>query len=236
MIFLAASAATLPACSWPADRPVEAEVPVLSVVATVPSSGAEGVPTDAVIELGFDAWPESPVPGGVVRMTAGVVDVGVQLEVDLVGRKLRVTPARYGEQPPRLLDPQTGYTVVVAPALRATGGATLAAPFILKFRTGDTPAGRTARPMPRFGEVHAGVIAAACRDCHASPALDLSNEDAAFAALAGQPARVIAGNSAASGLLRKLVGTPDTGGAAHLPLSDAQLALVRDWIDAGAQS
>ena len=71
---------------------------MLSVVATVPSSGAEGVPTDAVIELGFDAWPESPVPGGVVRMTAGVVDVGVQLEVDLVGRKLRVTPARYGEQ------------------------------------------------------------------------------------------------------------------------------------------
>lgn len=172
-VILAVSVTSLPACSWPADRPVAAEVPALTVVATVPASGAEGVPTDAVVELGFDAWPESPVPGGVVRMTAGVVNVGVQLEVNLVGRKLRVTPARYGEQPPRLLDTQTGYTVVVAPALRATGGATLAAPFILKFRTGDAPAGRATRPTPRFGEVYALVLATACRDCHADSALNI---------------------------------------------------------------
>ena len=221
-------------CSWPADRPLDLQSPTLSVGTAAPAEGAAGVPTDVVIEVGFDGWPEAPVVGGAVRMTAGPQDVPVHVAVDLVGKRLRVTPARYREQPPRLLDPDTGYTVAVAPALRAIGGATLKQLFVLKFRTGLGPAGgSSARPAPGFALVWRDVVAeAACAGCHgAGSPLDLSSEGAAYTALRKSS---VPGDSARSLLLRLLVGTPDAGGTPHAPLSDAQLALVRDWLDSGA--
>jgi hypothetical protein len=80
--------------------------------------------------------------------------------------------------------------------------------------------------------------------------LDLSTAAAGYAALVGQPSsensrllRVKAGNSGQSYLVRKLLGlvNPLTEGermplasAGLPPLSDALIALVREWIDQGA--
>lgn len=110
-------------------------------------------------------------------------------------------------------------------------------------------------PAPTWASIHADFLAVVCAGCHGgdSPTgapiaeLDLSDADAAYAALAGIAARgpdcrgrglvrLVPGDPDASLLHAKLTANPPCGGT--MPhargVSPAVLAAVRTWIQAGA--
>lgn len=116
---------------------------------------------------------------------------------------------------------------------------------------GSSPTAPSTPAAVTFARVQTEILNSNCVSCHTdegrTPAAGLNlRSGAAYAALvgvasSGKPGavRVIAGNPAGSYLVQKLEGAADIVGLRmprNLPpyLSDAQIALVRQWIQAGA--
>ena len=110
--------------------------------------------------------------------------------------------------------------------------------------TPSTPSG------PTFSQIQAQILTPSCVSCHTddgrTPAGGLNlRSGAAHSALVGVAStgkpgaiRVIAGNPGGSYLVQKLEGAADIVGMrmprSAAPLSDAQVSLIRQWIQSGA--
>jgi cytochrome c553 len=111
----------------------------------------------------------------------------------------------------------------------------------------STPAAPAA---PTFSQIQAQILTPSCVSCHTDDArapagtmnLRPGSAHASLVGVAssGKPGavRVIAGNPSGSYLVQKLEGAADIVGLRMprnaTPLSDAQVAMIRQWIQAGA--
>jgi hypothetical protein len=245
----------LAGCSDPSDStPFPGACGPLQPVAWTPQPSSLGVPTDTVISIVFDDYPDpDTVRSSTLLLGTGPFWIPGAYSVDLLAKAAVLRPWR-----PLVSD--LGYTVRIFPALHALSGCPVAAAS-RTFRTGDGPAGGAAPPVPAFAQI-ATLFGSRCAgsgchldsggDCLPAPAMALPLcAAAAWDALVDVPSaqlsgvrRVEPGNSARSYLLRKLL--PPSPGSLHppgamghrdppdAPLSDDQIRAVAAWIDSGA--
>lgn len=114
------------------------------------------------------------------------------------------------------------------------------------------PSGTTTTTTASFAAIQRDILTPSCESCHTdngrSPAGGLNLKvGAAYPNLVGQASsakagaiRVVAGNPSGSYLVQKLEGALDIVGLrmprVGAPLSDAQVAIIRQWIQEGAQN
>jgi len=225
-------------------------------VAFVPKPTAVGVPTDVVLRITFNDYPDpDTVRSNTMLLTTGYFWVPGSYGVDLIGKAAVVRPISW-------LSPDLGYSLHLRPALSSLAGCSGTSEEI-EFITGNGPAGDPPPEPPPFADVQAIFEARCANGCHLAedgsggcvdaPAGDLSLCAAdSWASLV--PAKshqtdalllVQPGDSARSYLLRKLLPATADGGrlpgvAGHRdppgdPLSEPQLRLIAAWIDAGAR-
>ncbi len=112
------------------------------------------------------------------------------------------------------------------------------------------PSGTTTTTTASFAAIQRDILTPSCESCHTdngrSPAGGLNLKvGAAYPNLIGQASsakagaiRVVAGNPGGSYLVQKLEGALDIVGLrmprVGAPLSDAQVAIIRQWIQEGA--
>ena len=224
-------------------------------MAWVPRATAVGVPTDVVIRVTFNDYPDpDTVRSNSLLLTTGYFWVPGTYGVDLIGKAAVVRPISW-------LSPDLGYGLHLRPALSSLAGCPGTSEEI-EFITGYGPASEPVPAPTPFAEVQAIFEARCAGGCHLAedggggcaddPAGDLSlcaadswnslvqaKSHQTDALLLVQP-----GDSARSYLLRKLLPTADGGRlpgvAGHRdppgdPLSEPQLRLIAAWIDAGAR-
>jgi hypothetical protein len=242
------SCALLAACASLGDAiPFAAEPPTpFGLSSSSPANSQTDVPIDTTIDLYFTTVPNpDSVQRDSVIVVSGAVRVDGRLGVDLVERRIRFVPAEE-------LLPELSYEVGLAADLSDLGGNRLKASRVIGFRTGWRKEGPWPPPPPvEFSTVVAPLLAGRCAGatCHqgaSSPlGLDLGSAEAALATLVEvrsrqQPSllRVAAADHTRSYLMRKLLAVPGLVGEpmprAGSPLAEADLRLLRDWIDQGA--
>ena len=256
MLLLAAAAAS---CSYTTDEtPYPGECAPLHPVAWTPPGDSVGVPTDIVIRVKFDDYPDpDTVRSGGLLVTTGFFWVPGSYGVDLPDKTVTLRPWRP-------LVGQLGYTLHLRPAIGSLAGCP-GTVVEREFRTGDGPTGVPAPPTATLGSVqdifdrrcsgggcHLDTAGQSPAGCLSAPAAGLSLcAPESWAALVQVPSRqtatlplVEAGDSARSYLLRKLLpATADGGPVAGVvgqreppgaPLTDDELRTVAAWIDSGA--
>jgi hypothetical protein len=230
-------------CMGPSDALFgSSAITPLQLIETHPADGAEGIATDATIELTFNQ-PVDPrhVAGGWSLRTGGVGVTSVAT-VDLPARKLRIRAARG-------MSNNQHYILVLGPPLRSFDAAPLELPAPIRFLTGLGPAG--APPPPPSPSLRAQVLPAfalaGCEraSCHAgaTPArgLDLARAEGLLAAVGrlsqNEPGQKVVTSEvhATSYLLWKGMGLPRTVGHRTPVLTPDGARVVADWIDAGAK-
>jgi hypothetical protein len=217
-----------------------------------PAGNASGAPTNPVITVGFDDYPDpDSVDGDGLALTTSIYWIPGTYSVDLVARTATL-------QPWANLIGELGYMVHVTPALRSLGGCPAAAAD-RQFRTGRS---RTAHPAPvvaTLAEVQATFTTRCASGCHAAttsegitcldaPAGGVSLcPDEVWGALVDVASRQQVGarivkpnDSARSYLLRKLLPPAPTGAVAPAfghrgeGVTTAELQTLAAWIDGGA--
>jgi len=252
--------ASAASCSYPTDEtPYPGACAPLVPIAWTPSGDSVDVPTDVVIKVTFNDYPDpDEVRSGNLLLTTSFFWVPGTYSVDLINKQATLRPWRP-------LVRQLGYSIHLRPAIRSLAGCpgTVAE---REFRTGDGPAGVPEAPSATMADVQ-DIFDRRCGgggchldtaqppgegSCLAAPAagLSLCARDA-WAALVQVPSRqtdalplVDVSDSARSYLLRKLLpATADGGPIAGVvgqreppgpPLPDNELRIVAAWIDAGA--
>jgi hypothetical protein len=246
------------ACSYPTDdTPYPGACTKMHPVTFVPLRGSVAVPTDIVIRVVFDDYPDpDTVRSSSLLLTTGYFWVPGTYGVDLIGKAAVLRPI--GD-----LSPELGYGLHLRPSLRSLGGCPGTITDI-DFITGEGPARVPEQETPPFASVQE-IFGASCgggrchlatRDsgggCLAAPAAGLSLCAAdAWDQLVGvrssqdnQIRLVEQGDSARSYLLRKLLPASHTNGPITgvygqreppgAPLPEDQLRLIAAWIDGGA--
>jgi len=248
-------AAAAASCSVTTDAtPHPGACALLEPIAWSPAGESQDVPTDVVIRVRFDDYPDPDTLGSEsLAMTTGFYWVPGVFRVDLLEKTVAMRPWRP-------LSPNLGHTVHLQPTLHSLRGC-VAEATTRSFRTGDGPTDAEPAPVvPPFADVQALFTSRCAGGCHAAddgacvarPAAGLSLcASEAFDALVDVPSRtkvelplVDPGNSARSILLRKLIpATPEGGPLPSLlghrdppgpPLDRAEIATVAAWIDGGA--
>jgi hypothetical protein len=247
-------AAVVAGCSYPSSAsPHPGECATLEPVVWNPAGFSTGAPTDVVIRVQFDDYPDpETVRSDSLLLTTGFFWVPASYGVDLPAKTATLRPWSP-------LSPDLGYTIHLMPRLASLSGCP--APYTTReFRTGSGPASTPAPAVPPFSDVQA-IFDGRCGGsgchldsgaCSPQPASALSLCDAeAWDALVGVASRqdgtllrVRPGASASSYLLRKLL--PATTGDGpppptlghrdppDAPLDDAEIATIAAWIDGGA--
>jgi hypothetical protein len=253
MLAVAACAA---GCSTTTDAtPYPGTCTPLTPLSWSPPGSSEGVPTDVVIRIRFDGYPDPDTLGSEsLSMTTGFYWVPARFRVDLLDKTVSLRPWQQ-------LSSNLGYTLHLQSTLHSLQGCA-AESTIRSFRTGDGPSGGEPAPVvPPFTEVQALFADRCAGGCHIADdgvgcvdrpegGLSLCATDA-FDALIDvrahtQPALPLVdpGDSARSVLLRKLI--PATPGGAPPPptlghrdppgmaLDRAEIQMIAAWIDGGA--
>jgi hypothetical protein len=217
-------------------------LPPLRWIDSAPRPGTREVALDISVDLLFSMPIAAEALGtGAVRLVSGTTIVPADPVVDLLERRIRLTP----RQP---LRPELRHHVVIASGLPGLDGSTLARTSSFDFTTGRQLRGSTpAPPSPRAAELQP-IWSARCVHCHGGhrprAGLDLSSPRAASLGLVDVPSsesplrRVTSGDHATSYLMRKLLGRfaitglpmPPDGS----PLTPEQLRRIASWIDGGA--
>ena len=225
-------------CSTPtASTPHPGTCTTLEPIGWSPAGFSTGVPTDVVIRVQFDDYPDpETVRSDSLLLTTGLFWVPASYGVDLRTKTATLRPWQG-------LSAEVGYTVHLTPALRSLTGCS--APYTTReFRTGSTQASLPPPTIPAFTDVQA-IFDRRCggSGCHldtVEPTPDTPDEPPATAcspqpasalslcaseswdALVGVPSRedetvlrVRAGAAASSYLLRKLL--PATAGGGPPP-------------------
>jgi hypothetical protein len=243
-------------CSYPTgETPFPGQCAPLHPVAYVPGPNAVGVPTDVVIRITFDDYPDpDTVRSNSLLLTTGFFWVPGTYGVDLIGKAAVVRPISW-------LSPDLGYALHLRPALSSLAGCPGTSEEI-EFLTGGGPAYPPAPEMPPFEEVQAIFEARCAGGCHLAEdgsggCVTPGDGDLSLCAAHSWNSLVQAksnqtqdlllvqpGDSARSYLLRKLLPATTDGGrlpgvAGHRdppgdPLSEPQLRLIAAWIDSGA--
>jgi hypothetical protein len=256
---LAWAAIQAASCSQPTDRqPFPGTCAPFAVVEWTPPGQAEGVPTNAVVELVFSDYPEpdSVGPQDFLLMSGIQRRIGA-FKIDLITKSIRFRTTNP-------LYPNLTYTMMVLGPLQSLQGCPVREEQ-RSFHTGTVPAPVTpGGAAPAFAAV-LEIFARSCGGgaCHRqaqdqgggcleAPAKGLSLCDGeAYDALVGVGARevsrlerVLPRDSSRSYLLRKLVSPTETGPPVpttpghHDPpggsLDATQLRIIADWIDGGA--
>jgi hypothetical protein len=225
-------------------------------VAYVPRPTAVGVPTDVVVRITFDDYPDpDTVRSDSLLLTTGFFWVPGTYGVDLIGKAAVMKPISW-------LSPDLGYALHLRPALRSLAGCPGTSEEI-EFITGIGPAGEPAPVTPTLAEVQEIFDAKCAGGCHLNadgnggcvspPAANLSlcaNDtwESLVLGPSSQTERLLLvepGDSARSYLLRKLLPATADGGrlpgvVGHRdppgePLSEPELRLIAAWIDGGAR-
>ena len=231
-----------------------------SVISSVPADGADQIPTDARLSLGFSDFPDpETVSLDTVLLSSGVQTRLGGLQVDLITRSI-------GFQIRNLLSPDLTYLVTVLSGVRSLEGCPVKVDQ-RKFHTGGGPTDPPPPPppIPSLTSDVLPLFAARCGGslCHRQPAeqgggcltapakgLSLCDSEA-WGALVGAAStevdgmrRVVPGDASRSFLMRKIIPGGPAGGPVPTtpghrdppdgPLGDTELRLISDWIDAGA--
>jgi hypothetical protein len=252
--------ASATSCSYATDEtPYPGACAPLHPIAWTPPGNSVDVPTDVIIRVKFDDYPDPDgVRSGALLLTTGFFWVPGTYGVELIDKQVTLRPWRP-------LVGQLGYTVHLRPAIGSLAGCpgTVAE---REFRTGNGPVGVPEPRTATLAEVQV-IFERRCSgggchldsshgtaeaSCLAAPAAGLSLcAPQTWGALVQVPSRqtddlplVDAGDSARSYLLRKLLpATADEGPIAGVvgqreppgpPLPDDELRAVAAWIDAGA--
>lgn len=233
----------LPGCTYPTDEAVApGPAAAFTVVSTSPGNGAAAIPLGAGLALVFSDFPDPTTlnPFGAVTIRSNQQSRDYKATVDLVARAVTVTPTAP-------LQPHVQYAVIASRSLASLAGVPLAAPFVTRFTTGDTPGGAPLPPTPRTlaADVQPILDARCLAGCHDAATraqgliLDAAHAASALAATSprAELPHVKPFDPARSYLLRKLLGTPDIQGdrmPPGAPLTDEELRTVSDWIAGGA--
>lgn len=239
---------TCQGCTYAADEGdpvglIAGQPQTFGLASTSPGAGASDVSPNRPIDLVFTVPPDSDtVNGASVRVFAGLIETLGRLQVDLLDRRIRLTPT----EP---LRPRLRHQVYVHRSLAGLNGARLVETIVFNFSTGSED--RLPLPPPQPAVDPATVQALwdrHCSSCHGPPdapdGVDLSSPTAARHSLRGVPSahatkkRVDPGSHASSYLMLKLLGV---GGFVGFPMPPAGPMLARDdlrriasWIDEGA--
>jgi hypothetical protein len=241
-------------CTVPTDTtPYPGECAPLHPVTWSPAGNANDAPTNPLISVGFDDYPDpDTVDGDGLMLTTAVYWIPGAYRVDLVGRVVTF-------QPWANLIGQSGYMVHVSPALRSLGGC----PAVEAQRQFRTDGSRTARPereVPTLADVQTIFTAHCANGCHAATTVDADSclpapaagvslcPDEAWASLVDVASRQLAGarivkpnDGARSYLVRKLLPPAPTGAVAPAfghrgeGVTAAELETLTAWIDGGAR-
>jgi hypothetical protein len=255
-----ATATAASGCSTPTDRtPYPGACWPLEPVQWTPAGSSVGVPTDTVVRVRFDDYPDPDTVGSdSLVLTTGFYWVPATHKVDLIEKTVIIRPWAQ-------LSSNLGYTIHLQPTLHSLQGCATTET-IRSFRTGDSPSGGEPAPViPPFTDVQAIFDQRCGTGCHlgsrasevdhscvAKPAagLSLCARDA-FDALVDVPSRaqsdlplVDPGNAARSVLFRKLIsatpgGAPPPPTIGHrdppgMALERPQIDAIAAWIDGGA--
>jgi len=236
----ALSAPGLLACTYDGEDLLPPPAATFTVVSSVPAPATVGVPRSLPIDVVFNATPDAAsVSDLVFRVFSGLIEGTGTVKVDLLARRLRLTPF----DP---LRPGLRHQVYLASGVRGLSGARLAHTLVFDFTTGEELGTPPAPPAPSTVSSLQPLWDARCASCHGGAApragLDLSSpttalRDLSSAAVSADLLRVKAGDHARSALMLKLLGEGALGlrMPPDAPLAADQLQQIADWIDAGAR-
>ena len=156
-------------CSMPTDTtPYPGECAPIEPVSWFPAGNANDAPTNPVISVGFNDYPDpDTVDSDGLMLTTAVYWIPGVYRVDLVGRA--VTFQAWSN-----LISESGYMVHLNPALRSLGGCP-AIQAQRQFRTGRS---RTTQPAPEvvtLADVQAIFTAHCAGGCHAAATPDAAS-------------------------------------------------------------
>lgn len=231
----------------------------VQVVASYPPDGAEDVPIDSPVWFEVDQYldVDALVPTGTIRLQSGGVFASVQVQYEMVGRRL-VGRLRAP------LQPDFAYTMTLDPArVRSVSGAPLLEAPTIRFTTGSwrSEPGSVQSEVPGWEADIVPIVERSC-GCHrleSYPETWFELPQLSYARIVGQPSQVepderlvVPYVPARSVLMWRIL--PDyprrhgtvmpppwaddverTRALAHAPLSVADARLLEDWIQAGAQ-
>jgi hypothetical protein len=232
--------------------PYPGECAPLHPVTWSPAGNANDAPTNTLVSVGFDDYPDpDTVDSDGLMLTTAVYWIPGAYHVDLVDRVVTF-------QPWSNLIGESGYMVHVNPALRSLGGCP-ALEVQRQFRTGQSRTARPAPEVPTLADVQAIFTSHCAGGCHAAeppdaaPCLDHPAggvslcPDEAWAAVVDVASRQQAGarivkpnDAARSYLVRKLLPPAPTGAVAPAfghrgeGVTAAELRTLAAWIDGGA--
>ena len=214
----------------------------LAWTGSAPRPGQREVALDVFVDLFFNVPLAAEALGSAdVKLVSGTTTLPTDLAVDLLERRLRLTPLQ-------ALRPELRHHVVIAADLPGLDGSTLPQTVSFEFTTGRQRGDPTDPPSSiRAGDVQP-IWSGHCIQCHGGTqpraGLDLSSPRTASLHLVDIPSgesplrRVASGDHATSYLMRKLLGRFAITGLPMPPdgppLTRRQLRLVADWIDGGA--
>ena len=160
-VFAIATATAVSGCSTPTgNTPYPGACWPLEPVEWTPAGSSVGVPTDTLVRVRFDDYPDPDTVGSnSLVLTTGFYWVPATHHVDLIEKTAIIRPWAQ-------LSSNLGYTIHLQPTLHSLQGCPVAQT-IRSFRTGDSPSGSEPAPVvPPFADVQAIFDQRCGTGCH----------------------------------------------------------------------